>query len=206
MFYITFLRHAESTGNAEEKLQGRSSTPLSDLGENQAAELAKYWKQKQITYNRIISSPLARARQTGEIIAKILNLPIEFDPIWEERNFGQLEGTGYTDISLIDLSSEIFHPYKPVGETGESLTEIYLRAATAVQNLIRQPSGKILVVSHGAILNMVLYAILGINPLNFANGPHFYLNNTAYVNMIYYPDRQIWRMIGFHNHQLIDDW
>jgi broad specificity phosphatase PhoE len=73
------------------------------------------------------------------------------------------------------------HPYQAVGETGESQWELYLRAGRAVQNLLKNPPGRYLVVSHGGILNLAFYAILGIAPQANFTGPRFRFANTAYA-------------------------
>jgi broad specificity phosphatase PhoE len=47
---------------------------------------------EQMTFDRIISSPLTRARETAEIISSALNVPVEFDPVWLERSAGNFPG------------------------------------------------------------------------------------------------------------------
>ena len=61
--HITLLRHAESTGNAENRLQGQSDYPLSEKGCAQAAALAQRWQTEGVTFDQGIVSPLLRARE-----------------------------------------------------------------------------------------------------------------------------------------------
>src|SRR5512135_2406685 len=92
-YHITLLRHGESTGNAEGRLQGQADYPLSPTGRGQAAVLARRWLAEGVRFDRIISSPLLRARQTAEIIAAALDsLPIVFNDDWLERDYGLLTG------------------------------------------------------------------------------------------------------------------
>ena len=58
----------------------------------QAHSLAKRWQQESKRFDTFIASPLVRAKETAEIITAALNLPLEFDPIWMERNNGRLAG------------------------------------------------------------------------------------------------------------------
>src|SRR3989304_4016564 len=72
-------------------------------------------------------------------------------------------------------------PYEPVFRSGESEWDLYLRAAGAVQSLVRRPPGAYLVVSHGAILNAALRSILGIPPRGRAWPTRFVFDNTGYA-------------------------
>ncbi len=91
-FYICFLRHGESVGNAEARWQGQSDFPLTDTGRAQARALAERWKRENQNFDLAIASPLLRAKETAEIVASALNLPIEFDPLWLERDNGEFSG------------------------------------------------------------------------------------------------------------------
>src|SRR5512136_1410620 len=91
-FYITLLRHGESVGNAEARWQGQSDFPLTDVGRAQARALAERWQREQAKFDFLITSPLTRARETAEIIASALNIPVEYDPLWLERDNGEFSG------------------------------------------------------------------------------------------------------------------
>jgi 2,3-bisphosphoglycerate-dependent phosphoglycerate mutase len=91
-------------------------------------------------------------------------------------------------------------PYTHFGRTGESRWEVYLRAGRAVQHLLDGPPGSILVVSHGGILNMALYVILGIPAQADQTGPRFQFDNTSFACLSYDSDRHIWRLLGLESH------
>jgi len=160
-FHITLLRHSESVANANGLLQGQSDWPLTETGVEQANTLALQWKSNTRHYDLIIASPLMRAQNTARQIAKVLNYPIIYDQDWQERNFGSYEKMSYGDITTKDGGVDFSIPTEPTGG-GESLLDLYLRAGQAVQSLVQRPPGDYLIVSHGAILNMALYHILGI--------------------------------------------
>ena len=87
IFNITFLRHAESTGNAEGYFQGQGDFPLTELGRQQARALSARWIDEKREFDYVISSPLSRTRETAEIVTERLNLSIdEFDPIWMDSD------------------------------------------------------------------------------------------------------------------------
>ena len=204
IYAITLLRHGESEGNAVEIIQGQSDYPLTAKGIQQARALADRWQAIQAgldapLFGTIITSPLSRARQTAEIIATGLNTPVELDPIWIERGFGSLDGTPLSEILQIAPPVDFHHPYEPPADGGESSVDLFLRASQALRGVMHRPGGRYLIVSHGAILNMVVYAILGITPHGHYNSPRFSFGNTAYANFSYDAVTRRWRLLSFEN-------
>src|SRR5512145_612212 len=78
-YWITLLRHGESEGNLAGVIQGQMDLPLTPRGCRQAEALGKHWKAKGVTFDRIVTSPLLRARQTAEIVAAELGLDVAID-------------------------------------------------------------------------------------------------------------------------------
>lgn len=195
-FEFVFLRHGESEGNVEGIFQGQSDFPLSRRGQQQAQALGKYWKRTSVTFNLIISSTLSRASQTAEIISASLNVPVELQAEWMERNNGQLAGMRFDEAMQRSTRPSFIHPYLPIGETGESQWELFLRAGRNVQNLLNRQPGRYLVVSHGGILNMAMYAILGLTPHANFTGPRFRFHNTAFATLRYQPQQHEWTIEG----------
>lgn len=204
IFHITLLRHGESEGNATDLIQGQADFPLTPKGIQQARSLAARWQAVQASFDsplfdNIITSPLARARQTAEIIGAEFNLPVELDPLWIERGFGRLDGMPLAEIQGLDPPVDFHHPYRPPGEGGESSVDLFLRASQALRSVVRRPVGNYLIVSHGAILNMVVYAILGITPQGHYNSPRFRFGNTAFANFTYDAETRRWHLLSFDN-------
>ncbi len=85
-----FIRHGQINSNLNKVYSGRSDEPLNAEGQEQA-----YWAAERIKsamIDRIISSPLARAGQTANIIASRNDLKITYDPAFNEMRFGAWEG------------------------------------------------------------------------------------------------------------------
>lgn len=200
IFCFTILRHGESQGNYEGRHQGQADFPLTDLGRKQTSALVERWKTEQKEFNLIISSPLARARETAEIISSEFGFQMELDPLWMERNNGLMAGLSPEEVREILPQPDFIHPYQAIGQTGESQWELYLRAGKAVQSLINRPPGSYLIVSHGGLLNMFFYAILGIAPQPNFHGPRFRFNNTAFATLHYNPSSHRWYVIGVNDH------
>lgn len=67
---LLLIRHAQSTGNVERRMQGHGDYPLTQLGRSQTQKLADRLRQEQATPTAIYSSPLKRTRQTTEIVLR----------------------------------------------------------------------------------------------------------------------------------------
>lgn len=121
-------------------VSGRTDTPLSDEGQEQAVAAGRQLKDAAI--DCIVTSPMGRAKHTAELIAQEIGFPkdqIVTSDFFNERDFGPLEGTAYTK----SLPSE--------AEGMESLEQLFDRAKKGYTFLERLPHDNILVVSHGAI-------------------------------------------------------
>ena len=194
LYYLTLLRHGESTGNAENRLQGQSDYPLSEKGRAQARALAARWQAEGVRFDTAIASPLLRASETAQIVAGRLGVPLEFDPLWMERHNGKMSGLLQDEAQALYPDERFVNPYQPLAETGEGDWQLYLRAGQALFNLLRRPPGRYLVVSHGGTLNMTIYAILGITPQANYQGPRFHFRNTSFSSFSYSPARHRWRV------------
>jgi 2,3-bisphosphoglycerate-dependent phosphoglycerate mutase len=198
IYDITLLRHGESVGNAEGYHQGQAEFPLTEKGCAQANALANVWLKEGIIFDQAISSPQSRARETAEIITAALKLPLEFDKLWMERDNGILAGLRFEEVRQKYPQPDFIPPYQAVGQHGESQWELYLRAGRAVQSLFRRPPGRYLIVSHGGLLNKVMYTILGISPQANFQGPRFRFRNTAYVSLSYKVENHTWYVHGIN--------
>lgn len=199
MYEFTLLRHGESQGNLEGKHQGQSEFPITELGRRQAEALAARWAHEKRSFDRVLSSPLQRARQTAEIVNGVLKAPIEFDPIWAERHLGELTGLSHAEAAQSVPPPRFLNPYEPYGNTGEGQWQLFLRAGAGLQKLLLLPPGKYLVVSHRGFLGMLMYAILGMSPHGNFQGPRFHFQNTGFARLTYDRAKHQWRLFAFND-------
>lgn len=142
---IFLIRHGETAGNAGRIVQ-RPEIPLSPRGEAQAEALARRLAREGV--ERIVSSDLARAVGTAERLRGATGAPLTFDPLLQERNFGDVRGTPYDDLGF-DLFAPDFAPRN--GETWEVFHARVDRAWAAVRALAATTSGTLAVVTHGLV-------------------------------------------------------
>jgi 2,3-bisphosphoglycerate-dependent phosphoglycerate mutase len=194
LFHITLLRHGESIGNALGYHQGQSEFPLTEKGQAQAKSLADRWLSEGVLFDYVVASPQPRARQTAEIIADVLGLQVEFDPVWMERDNGVYAGLHMDEAKIRYPYPDYISLYDRTGKTGESEWELYLRGGRAIQSILHRSPGRYLIVSHGGILNKTLQAILGIVPQTNFQGVRFRFGNTAFASLTYDPERHNWHV------------
>ena len=144
---LILVRHGESTGNADGLLLGRIDSPLTARGLEQARSLA----DTVAGADRLISSPLARARATASALGT--GLPVEIDERWIEVDYGEYDGQKLTDIPAHVWRSWRSDPgFVPPG--GESLASAGSRVREACEELFADPGGAargdgiVVVVSH----------------------------------------------------------
>lgn len=172
-----FIRHGQTDWNVEGRMQGHTDIPLNTTGIAQAHSAAQ--RLQNLTFTRIIASPLARARRTAEIIAASRNLPVEFDDLLKERTFGSYEGKLSAEIrQLHNLSRE--EPLNSIlPPDAEQWPDTITRSQKAIAKWLDvYPNDHILFVGHGAFFR-ALYEGLGGPYLEAANATPYHFQPTA---------------------------
>lgn len=156
MTTIGFVRHGITDWNIQGIAQGSADVSLNDTGQQQAEALAERLARED-NWDLIISSDLARAKETAEIIGKKLNLPVShFDVRLRERSGGKIEGTTEqeriekwgTDWRTLDLDME-------------NLDDAANRGIAFVEDVLVNFKGqRVLLVSHGALIGLTLKKLL----------------------------------------------
>ena len=145
MSRLFLIRHGETEGNALRIVQ-RPDIPLSPRGVTQAERLALRLAREGVA--RIVSSDFARAATTAEHLQLATGAPLCFEPLLQERNFGDLRGTPYAELGL-DMFAPDYAP--PNGETWLVFHARVDRAWARVQALAATTGGRLAVVTHGLV-------------------------------------------------------
>jgi broad specificity phosphatase PhoE len=176
---ILLARHGETAWNTLGKLQGHTDIELNETGREQARALAAGLGEAAIT--AVWTSDLARARETGAIVASALGLPApSVDPELRERKFGVFEG-------LTRAECEAQHPAAWrdwVAQVGtppgaESRVESIARLGRVLARIAATDGGAVLVVSHGALMRLWLMDVLGATVPLVANGVTYVVEHDA---------------------------
>ena len=143
---ITLMRHGRSLADDEMVHEGRYDAPLTDVGRSQVRSRAEEWKRSAVTFDLIVASTLVRAAESAQIVGEVLDIPIEYDPGWMERDNGPLAGLPFDVARERYPKPDFANPFEPyvaaTGE-GESGWDLLTRAAGALQRVVRRGPGSV---------------------------------------------------------------
>lgn len=162
--HLCIVRHGETDWNKQGILQGWLDVPINALGRRQAGELAA--SVAGVGFSTVWCSPLARARETAEIVARHLRLPAPLPhPGLKEKNFGAVQGIPKDELATLNpalLEQILRRNPAAVFVGGESMDEFADRVMDAFETIGNYAaSGPQLVITHGWVMDVVTRQILG---------------------------------------------
>ena len=146
---ILLVRHGETAGNAARILQ-RADVPLNECGIRQAEQLAR--RLCNHGFAHIVCSDLLRARMTAAPLARS-GIAIEESPLLQERNFGDLRGLPYAELTENPFGPDFAPP------NGEDWPTFHARVADAFDFIVSRRhsvNGTLVVVTHGLVCRAVV--------------------------------------------------
>jgi probable phosphoglycerate mutase len=155
---VMLVRHGETTYNVERRLPGQlPGVALTDEGRRQAHRTAV--ALSNLPLSAVVASPLERARETGEIIARGWALPVRTDPRLLDTDIGAWAGKVIDDLNKADPNWKAFveHPSEPPAGV-EGFPQVQARAVAAVEDILRDESlgSYIVVVAHADVVKLIL--------------------------------------------------
>ena len=163
---LLFVRHAESTANAEGRYQGHADFPLSEEGRGQARKLAARFRAEGFQPTHAYTSPLARASQTAAILAEGWPLAVvEVDDLME-YDVGVLSGLTPDEATARYPGLDMERAWETGLADIEGVESPEARAARArrvVDNAVggHDDGDTVLMATHGGTLQHVLATLLG---------------------------------------------
>lgn len=163
---LYLVRHGITDWNSEKRIQGQVDIPLNETGRQLALKTAR--GLNEIPFSLCYSSPLARAKETAELILGERDIPVIEEPRIMEMAFGVYEGKCCSKEGW-ELPEEFHnffdHPDRyRAPEGGEDFVDVKERTGEFLQDLCRNPLPEethVLVVTHGAALAGILSNIKG---------------------------------------------
>jgi len=145
---VYLVRHGETDWTLSGQHTGRTDIPLTERGERDARELGA--RLKGMSFTKVLTSPLQRARRTGELAG--FGECAQADPDLMEWNYGDYEGRRTSDIRAERPGWRLFEDGCPGGET---LAELSTRADRVIAR-IRALESDVLVFTHGHLLRILI--------------------------------------------------
>ncbi len=159
---LILVRHGETHLNRDGRIQGINDTSLDEVGRSQAQAVAQALS-RDLPFH-LYASPVARARETAQIISKALGVPSNTVAEFREADPGELEGL--TGAEMREQYPEFAQRWAEDSGTarmpgGESLAEVQDRAWQAVSRISQAHSeGTVVVVSHNFVIQTVVCKVL----------------------------------------------
>nr|BFD88162.1 histidine phosphatase family protein [Streptomyces sp. Xyl84] len=159
---VVLLRHGETALNAAGRFQAQTDAPLNDEGVRQAQRAARSLPPDG--WAAVYSSPLSRAAQTAAYAAGRLDVPHHRADGLRERHLGALDGLDRAEFARrrpATMRRLLTDPgYTPPG--GESGHTALARFGGALAGILtaHRGAGRLLVVAHGGVLNLLTRALL----------------------------------------------
>lgn len=160
---IYLVRHCETEHFPEKRCIGMTDIDLSENGIWQANRLNLYFRYKGL--RTIFCSPALRAEKTSEFISGG-EVPVTTLAELHEINMGDWDGMSFDEIKM-KYPDEYRHrgldfaAFSP--PNGESFAACQERAAGVFQDILRNSSGAIAVVSHAGFNRALLCSLCGID-------------------------------------------
>ena len=165
MTTLCLVRHGQTDWNLEGRYQGQSDVPLNEGGRTQARAVAG--QLRVACFAEIYTSDLKRAKETADIIARHLHLPVTLEPRLREINQGEWEG------QLVEViknryarlwEERVRNPVMIRPPGGEALQEVAVRVYAALNDVARlHPESPVLIVSHGLALATAICRVRGVS-------------------------------------------
>lgn len=167
MLRVILVRHGETDWNQEGRVQGSGSDrELTETGKQQAESIGLKLRQERI--QAIYSSPLRRALDTAQVIARHHQVEVQIEPSLNEIYAGELEGIPIKKLGsylseLVAREQGDESVSKLYG--GERLAAVQQRAWSIIQRLADKHSdGAIVVVSHYFVILSIICSVLNMPP------------------------------------------
>ena len=151
---IVLVRHgvtAHTTGRRFSGGLGGDNPPLSEEGRTQAAEVAEWLTELKDSIDVVVASPVRRTRETADIVAGSLGLPVEEEPGFAEMEFGEWDGLTFAEVAERDKErmEAWFADMATAPPGGESFVEVRERVLAGLERILAAHAGRtVVVVSH----------------------------------------------------------
>ena len=155
MAELLLVRHGETDWNAERRFQGHADPSLNDVGRNQAQEVADALVGERV--DAVYTSDLARARETAEIIAERLGIPVIAVEELREIDVGEWQGLTWPEIEeRYPEGVRAWHESGHGWQAGETYDELGERILAVLRRIAAEHAGeRVLVVGHGGTVRAV---------------------------------------------------
>jgi probable phosphoglycerate mutase len=174
---VYLARHGETAWSLTGQHTGLTDLPLTENGERIAQRLGQ--RLKELSFSRVFSSPLQRAKRTCELAG--YGPVVEIDADLVEWDYGEYEGRRGIDIRVERPDWQLFHDGCPGGESPQ---QVIARADRFIRRL-REIDGNTLLFTSGHFIRVLASRWIGVEPTATARR---FLLSTASLSALGYEE------------------
>ena len=182
MTTLIFVRHGETAWSRTRdfRFRGRRDIPLTEQGVKQAQAAGARLQDENIS--TIYSSPLRRARDTANEIARFRNIQVKDHSGFIDLNFGNWQGEQHNKLQ--EEHPELYDrwlnkPHTMEFPEGETLAVVRKRIEDALTDLVtRHENETIVIATHGAVLRVLLCFLHDVGNEHYWK---FTIDNCAFI-------------------------
>ncbi|GAC1452848.1 MAG: hypothetical protein PVSMB4_13430 [Ktedonobacterales bacterium] len=194
---ILLVRHGQTTYNVEGRLPGQlPGVALTDEGRRQAQRAAV--ALSGLPLSAVISSPLERARDTAEIIARGWGLPVRLDNRLMDTDVGRWSGQKIADLERSDPEWKAFVQHASQAPSGiENLAAVMERAVAVAEHVRHDPTlgDYVVLVAHADVIKLIVGHYLGIHP----DCVHFmHIDNASVTALDFHGSEPVPTLVGLN--------
>jgi broad specificity phosphatase PhoE len=221
---LLLVRHGESTANVAREqaeldgsdviaVEGRDAdVTLSDLGRRQSAALGDWLGTRpELWFEAAWCSPYARARDTATIVlaAAGRSVPLQVDERLRDKELGILDALTVQGVRHRfpeeDLRRRRLGKFYYRAPGGESWADVALRARSVLADIERLHTGRILIITHDAVLMLIRYICEKLEEATVLDLARVSpIGNTAFTRLVRSRDGWQVRDFNIQDHLLVD--
>jgi broad specificity phosphatase PhoE len=168
---LYIIRHGQTAWNKEEVFRGTKDIPLNDVGKKEAQALGAYLKD--VSFDAIYTSPLSRAVQTAEAVARPVGITPRVEAALIDLNFGSWQGVSHDEVKM--KFPDLYRLWKNAPDQvkfpeGESLNDVSSRVDALLKKLLKDHTDQVVgLFSHRVVCKVLLCRLLGLDLSRFWN-------------------------------------
>ncbi len=163
------IRHGQTPWNKQEVFRGRADVPLDDIGLQQAEAVAAALQEESIAL--VVASPLSRALQTAQALARSHDLPVTANEALIDIDFGRWQGLPAAQVQrqYPELyAAWLTRPHNVRFPGGEALDTVADRAFAGLEALVERHVGDtIALIAHRVVNKLLICRVLGLDSSHF---------------------------------------
>jgi broad specificity phosphatase PhoE len=198
MTTLYLVRHGQTAWNREEVFRGRADIPLNEIGRKEALLTGQYLERVKV--DLLYSSPLSRAVETAEAIARYQGKEVQISQGLIDIDFGRWQGVSHEEVK--ERYGDLYRQWNDTPHLvgfprGESLEDVRERALRVIDEIVRDHADEtLLMVSHRVVNKTVLCGLLGLD------NSHFWQigQDTGCINILEFGEGFILRRLNDTSH------